>query len=140
MTRARPATSITTVLQGLQTRVGALERRRRDTISPVSTVAATVNQTAAQTPYMALVNPTGGSMTWWVYVTPVAGTTTWLQLRAADGAVGPIVTAPSGAPSAVAVSLPCPPGWVPGTQVMIYLDCWIDVNSATVVPVSARFA
>lgn len=140
MTRARPATSITTVLQGLQARVGALERRRRDAISPVSTAAATINQTNAQTPYMALVNPTGGSMTWWVYVTPTAGTTTSLQLRAADGAAGPIVTAPSGASSTVGVSLPCPPAWMPGTQVMIYLDAWIDANSATVVPVSARFA
>lgn len=139
MTRARPAPSLQTTLRGIFTRLIALERARRDTISPISTAAATINQTAAQTPFMALVNPTGASMTWWIQVTPTVGTNTSLQLRSDGGTVGAVVIAPNGTTSIVGVSLTCPPDWKAGTQVMIYLDAWIDVNSATVVPVSARF-
>lgn len=139
MTRPRPTPSIATIVQKLAGRVAFLERSGRDVIRPISTAATTINQTAPQTPFLALVNPLGASMTWWVYVTPTAGTTTSLQLRGEDGAVGDVVTAPSGAPSTVGVSLTCPPDWQPGQQKMIFLDAWINVNSATVVPVSARF-
>ena len=139
MTRPRHTPSLADTVRFLTQRVRNLERSGRDVINPISTAGATVNQTAAQTPFMALVNPLGASMTWWVLVTPVAGTTTSLQLRAADGATGPIIQAPTSGSSIMGVSLTCPPSWQAGTQIMIYLDAWISANSATVVPVSARF-
>lgn len=137
MTRAREQVNATTIIRGLRNRVEKLERNGRDVITPVSTAAATVNQTAAQTPYMALVNPSGAVLTWWVLVTPTSGTTTTLQLRADDGAVGSPVTAPTSGANVVVVTMNVPPSWQVGDQHMIYLDAFIDVNSATVVPVRA---
>jgi hypothetical protein len=139
VTRTPPRPDIGRHLRSLTDRVGRLERSGRDVITPVSTTAATINQTSAQTPFMAYINPSGASLTWWVLVTPTAGATTTLQLRADDGVTGDPVAADPSAASVVAVSLVIPDidTWQPGTQHLIYLDAWIDANSATVVPVRA---
>lgn len=138
MTRTRPPRpDLVRILRDIARRVAILERADTKGISPISATAATVNSTSAQTPYMALINPTGASMTWWVQVTPVSGTTTSLQLRASDGAVGDIVTAPTSGTNIVSVTLAVPPSWQPGVLIMVYLDAWISANSATVVPVRA---
>lgn len=141
MTRPRPKPSGVQTLRDLARRVSAAERNTRQPVVPAAVSnAATINQTAAQSPFMALVNPVGTQITWWVLVTPTVGTTTSLRLRTAAGMSGNVVTANSAAATVAQVTLTISDGWQPGDLELLYLDCWIDVNSATVLPVKAQIA
>jgi hypothetical protein len=57
--------------------------------------------------------------------------------RRADGLV---VTADSTAASVVQVVLTIQGGWDPGDLQLLYLDAWIDTNSATILPVRAQIS
>lgn len=140
MTRPRPKPSGIAALRDLERRVSLAERGTRHPIAPASvTAAATINQTIAQSPFVALVNPAGTRITWWVLVTPTTGTTTSMRLRTANGLTGPVATAASTAASVVQVTLDIDGNdWDPGDMQLLYLDAWINVNSATVLPVRAQ--
>jgi hypothetical protein len=141
VTRARQAPSGVQKLRELASRVSAVERGTRHPLAPVAVAnAATINQTVAQSPFVALVNPVGTQITWWVLVTPTVGTTTSLQLRTAAGLASLIVTADSTAASVVPVVLRIQDGWDPGDLQLLYLDAWIDTNSATILPVRAQIS
>lgn len=143
MSRARPKPSGVQTLREVTSRLGVAERStRRHPIAPAAiSDAATINQTVAQSPFVALINPSGTQITWWVLVTPTAGTTTSLRLRTAVGLTGDVVTADSTAPSVAKVILTLDgDGWVTGDLELTYLDAWIDVNSATILPVRAQIS
>jgi hypothetical protein len=141
MTRPRHKPSGVQMLREIQGRVSAVERGTKHPLAPMAVAnAATINQTVAQSPFVALVNPAGTQVTWWVLVTPAVGTTTSLRLRTAAGLMGAVVTADSTAASIVQVILTIESGWDPGDLQLVYLDAWIDVNSATVLPVRAQIS
>lgn len=141
MTRPRRKPSATQSLREVQARVGVVERGTRHPLVPAAVSdAATINQTVAQSPFVALVNPVGPQVTWWVLVTPTIGTTTSMRLRSAAGLTGDVVTADSAAPSVVKVAMSVAGDWEPGDLQLVYLDAWIDTNSATVLPVRAQIS
>jgi hypothetical protein len=141
VTRPRHKPGAIQSLRELQGRVAVVERGTRHLLVPTAVAnAATINQTAAQSPFVVLVNPVGTQITWWVLVTPTVGTVTSLQLRTAAGLSGPVAVADSTAPSIVQVIVTIQGGWDPGDLQLVYLDAWIDTNSATVLPVRATIS
>lgn len=139
MTRPRPQPSGIATLRDLQRRLALAERDTRQSLVPAAlSDAITINQTTAQSPFVALVNPSGTQVTWWVLVTPTVGTTTSLRLRAANGLTGSTVTADPNTAGVVQAVLTIAGDWMPGDLQLVYLDAWINVNSATVLPVRAQ--
>lgn len=141
MTRPRLKPSGVQSLREVQSRLATAERNTRHPLTPAAlSDAATINQTIAQSLFVTLVNPVGTQVTWWVLVTPTTGTTTSLRLRAANGLTGAVVTADPAAPSVVQVTMSIAGAWAPGDLQLVYLDAWIDANSATVLPVRAQIS
>jgi hypothetical protein len=88
---------------------------------------------------VALVNPVGTQITWWVLVTPTAGTDVAAAAysRRADRRRG---HRRQYGRQRRAGGLTSRATWQPGDLQLVYLDAWIDVNSATVLPVRAQIS
>ena len=135
MTRPRPAPRLDDVLRRLLSRVALLENRRPETLTPVVVASAvTINSTTSSSPFVTYLNPTGSTITWWLQVTPALGTVTSLRVRESGGQASDVVEASNAGQSLVSVTLAIPPDWQPGELRLVYLDAWIDTNSATLLP------
>jgi hypothetical protein len=141
MGKPKPAPTLEIVVSGILRRLGVLERRSRDVLTPVSFAGAvTVTSTTFIATHTCYVNPVGPQVTWWVRVTLSGGATSAeLQLQDLVGHIGPLTTVT--ATGVAKVVFPAPDDWTVGTDRQIELNTRVlPAGTLAVMPLRAIVA